>query len=306
MTRLGFDSALNGRSNGVDLFELKYTFPVGDKLQIELDGNGVEPFEGLINALTPFQSSGKGMLSRFGRFNPILRTSSKGSGINFDYQLANGVNLQGAYQAGDINQGSSNDPTSAHGLFNGSNKAIGQLVFHPSKNLGIALTYAHAYYIRNSVNITGATGSNNAEIPFTSTQYASGDPTSVDEVGSDLQYRLNSKLVVGGWFGAEFAKDQLNNDKATIINGAGYLAFPDLGKKGGLGMLLVGVPPKAISNNQSTRQDTGTSIHVEADYRYPVNNNIFITPGLIAIFNPEQNTSNDTIWEGILRTTFRF
>ncbi|HBK65734.1 MAG TPA: hypothetical protein DD000_20165, partial [Cyanobacteria bacterium UBA11166] len=46
--------------------------------------------------------------------------------------------------------------------------------------------------------------------------------------------------------------------------------------------------------------------HVEALYRYKLNNNVAITPGLIWIINPEHNDNNDDIWIGTIRTTFTF
>lgn len=94
-----------------------------------------------------------------------------------------------------------------------------------------------------------------------------------------------------------------------------YLGFPDLGKKGNLGGIIFGQPPKVTSNDfgpatltstTARRQDSDSSFHLEALYRHQINNNISITPGLIVIFNPENNSNNNTIYTGVIRTTFRF
>ncbi len=45
---------------------------------------------------------------------------------------------------------------------------------------------------------------------------------------------------------------------------------------------------------------------VEAHYRYPISDNILITPGVFAIFNPDHDSHNDDIWVGAVRTTFSF
>ena len=59
-----------------------------------------------------------------------------------------------------------------------------------------------------------------------------------------------------------------------------------------------------IDNQDYTDKDT--SLHLEAFYRFRVNDNISITPGLILITNPEHNNDNDTISIGTIRTTFNF
>lgn len=64
--------------------------------------------------------------------------------------------------------------------------------------------------------------------------------------------------------------------------------------------------PKVTGNDIGARRDPNTSIHLEALYRYRINNNIAITPGVIVIFNPEHNRNNDTVYVGLIRTTFSF
>ncbi|MEH1822449.1 MAG: iron uptake porin [Nostoc sp.] len=129
-------------------------------------------------------------------------------------------------------------------------------------------------------------------------------------------------MVLSGWVGYSQAIAEVSSganvnrgDKADIWNWAVTLALPDLGKKGNLGGLIFGQPPKVTSNDfgpavltatSNLREDSDTSFHLEGLYRYQVNNNISITPGLIVIFNPEQNSNNDTIYTGVVRTTFRF
>ena len=54
-----------------------------------------------------------------------------------------------------------------------------------------------------------------------------------------------------------------------------------------------------FSNNQ-------VPIHVEAFYKYQINDNIYLNPGFYTIFNPENDSRNDTIFVGLIRTTFEF
>jgi carbohydrate-selective porin OprB len=46
--------------------------------------------------------------------------------------------------------------------------------------------------------------------------------------------------------------------------------------------------------------------HIEAFYRYPLSDRLFITPGLIWLTSPNQNADNDDVFIGVLRTTFKF
>ncbi len=300
-TRLGFDG---NESNSVLIDKLYYRFPLGKNLRVQIDAANDELFDTLLTTLSPFDSSSLGAVSRFGRFNPILRTNnptlngtlSGAAGVTFAYKFSDVFRLEGGYTGAN----SSNNPLAKGGLFNGSYTAIGQLVFAPG-NLTLGLTYAHSYYPGSEVNITGSTGSTFAASPFGAVA------TAADSVAGAIQYRLSSKLLIGGWATASFAHQRSNSNNATILNWAAYLAFTDLLKKGNLGGILVGQPPRVIDNDISTRDDRkGGTLHVEAFYRYRLTDNIAITPGFYVLIDPENSPRNDTQYVGVLRTTFSF
>ena len=52
--------------------------------------------------------------------------------------------------------------------------------------------------------------------------------------------------------------------------------------------------------------ENDTPIHIEALYKYPINDNISITPGIIWLKSPNQDEDNDDVFIGALRTTFTF
>jgi hypothetical protein len=271
-----------------------------------VDAVNTEYYDGLISALSPFESSGQGAISRFGRFNPIYRTNNPGlpgtAGITFEYKLSDQFLFQGGYTA-DRN---SNDPSSKNGLFDGSNTVIGQLVFRPSKTFDVGVTYIRAYYAGNDVNLTGNTGSAYATNPF------NGSALSADVFGAQAQWRVSKAFTVGGWYGNTMAYRKSNDDYANIQTWAVFLAFPDLGRKGNLGGLLVGQPPKLtdtrfrLTPTSLRRLDQDTTVQVEAFYRYRVTDNISVTPGFFVIINPEGNDANATQFVGTVRTTFTF
>jgi hypothetical protein len=89
------------------------------------------------------------------------------------------------------------------------------------------------------------------------------------------------------------------------------IALPDLGKRGNLGGIVLGVEPYLVGLRRGA---DGTAIgirrdipyHVEGFYKFQVNDNISITPGVIWVINPNQNQYNDDLVIGTLRTTFNF
>ena len=54
------------------------------------------------------------------------------------------------------------------------------------------------------------------------------------------------------------------------------------------------------------QEDEATSLHFELFYRFKITDNIFITPGFFIVTNPGHIESNDTLFVGTIRTTFRF
>ncbi|WP_427156888.1 iron uptake porin [Aliinostoc sp. HNIBRCY26] len=319
MSRLGWD-ATNNLDNSVQLGKLFYRFPVGDRLNVIIDAIGGEFYDNF-NTVNPLLASAPtGAISRFGRFSPIYRSSNTGSasntgsGISAIFQLNDAVTLSAGYIA---RRGS--EPTPGRGLFDGSYGALAQLEFKPNKDFTLGLSYAHSYLSGGAgdVTVSGAYGS-----AFANTPFGAGVATSANHYSLQSSYTLNPQFIVSGWVGYTQAIAEVSSganvnrgDQADIWNWAVTFAFPDLGKKGNLGGLIFGQPPKVTSNDfgpavltptSNRREDTDTSFHVEALYRYQVNSNISITPGLIVIFNPEHNSNNDTIYTGVVRTTFRF
>ncbi len=94
-----------------------------------------------------------------------------------------------------------------------------------------------------------------------------------------------------------------------IWNWAATLAFPDLLKEGSLGGIIVGMEPWVANSTidvEGFDEDEEQSLHAEAFYQYQLNDNIAITPGAIYINNPDNNSDNDDLFIGALRTTFTF
>jgi hypothetical protein len=302
MTRLSYDG---GSNNAVEVDKLYYRFPLGDNIRVQIDAINNEFYDGYITANSALESSGLGALSRFGRFNPILRVNnpdvSGSAGLTAAFNFTPNFRLEGGFSAGRA----SNSPAEKAGLFNNGITGIAQVVFD-SGALTIAGTYAYNYAARGDLNLTGSTGSRFASSPFGNDAVTgAARPTRSHSFGGSVQFKLSPQFVIGGWGGVQLAYDTRNSDEATIINAAAYIAAPDLFKRGNLAAILVGIPPK-VTDNDVNRRNNDTSIHIEGLYRFRINDNIALTPGLFVIINPEHNNDNDTQFVGVLRATFNF
>ncbi len=229
------------------------------------------------------------------------------------------LELSAGYLAGEAS-----DPDDGAGLFDGAYSAIGQLTITPFERLTVALTYVNAY----NQSDTGV-GSDLANIQSLTTPeedadlsqpgvFEAGVPTSSNSYGAQFSFALNDRIVIGGWGGLSKVRTlEAFNAEGQIVgrgtqdiwNWAATLAFPDLGKEGSLGGIIVGMEPWVAESSLDVEgfdEDEETSLHVEAFYQYKLNDNIAITPGVIYINNPDNNEDNDDLFIGALRTTFSF
>lgn len=282
-------------NNNVLLTRLEYLFPLGEKATVYLEavGGGLDDFVSNPNPF--FSSSGRGSISRFAQRNPIYRQGG-GAGAALLYKFSDQVDFSIGYVGENAE-----DPEK--GLTQGAYAAIAQLTFQPSKQSRFGFTYIHSY---NSID-TG-TGGDRANDPFDDQSEA----IVAHSFGLQSSIRLQDRLALSGWLGFTnaTATDLPGNPSANIINWAVTLGFLDLGKVGSVAGIVIGQPPKVISNDFQLAgrayEDEDTAVHLEAFYRYQATDNISITPGLLVIINPEHNTSNETIYVGTIRTTFSF
>jgi len=311
MTRLGFDGD-NG--NDVELDDFWYKFSLGEIADVKVDfANG--EFNDNVYTFNPLlDSSGRGAISRFGRFNPIYRTGD-GAGLTINLNPKGVIGVSASYLARNAS-----NPDTSFGLFNGDYTALGQITFRPSDNIAIGATYAHTYDnsalvdgTPTSISVSGATGSSFANNPFgNAAGLTRAVATSSNQYGLQGSFKFGDKITLSGWGGytvaiAEGATASAatnRGEKAELWNWAASLAIQDLGKEGSVLGLIFGMPPR--SADVPGRRDVDTSYHAELLYRFPLTDNIDVTPGVIAIFNPEHNDNNDTVYVGTLRTTFRF
>ncbi|HAN75311.1 MAG TPA: hypothetical protein DCQ51_07360 [Planktothrix sp. UBA8407] len=289
-------TSIDGRNESVFLDKLYYRFPVSNNRgQVYIGAKGLDQ-DDVYENVTLFTSDGSGSISRFGRYNPATNRGPDGTGVGLKYAFSDKFKVNLSYLA---NQAEYADE--GRGLFNGGYSTGLQLVFKPSPKIGVALDYTHRYFTNGNVFVSGGTGSWIADKPF------GQNATTTENLGFQANWRIAQHFELGGWFGSTWANQKNGgNDSATIINWAVSLAFPDVLKEGGLGGLIVGMPPQVTSHDIGALEDRDTSIHIEGFYRYPLNDYIAITPGFYVVTNPDHNSNNNTIVVGTLRTQFRF
>jgi hypothetical protein len=185
------------------------------------------------------------------------------------------------------------------------------LTGYPLENLGLSLLYVRGYSDLDSalpLNLGGGVG--NASVDALTAVAA----TQADNLGFQFQWQPLRNLILGGWFGVTWFNDVVAglNASGTALNYALVFAFPDVGTKGSQAQIVVGAPPYLsssrglVGNGLTFAAADDVPILVEASYRFKFTEYLSITPGIMAIFNPEGNAANPTVVVGAIRSTFSF
>ncbi|MEM7592069.1 MAG: iron uptake porin [Cyanobacteria bacterium P01_A01_bin.83] len=295
--RLGFDA---NNDNDFEINDLYYrTRLFDDRVTLYAGTEGLD-INNIFDVHNPvLASSGNGALSRFSRRNPIIYRAggSEGSGVGASVNfLDEKFTVSALYLTED---GESNDPQEGEGIFDGSFTTGAQIEYAPTDNLEVGVVYLRTFQNGDDVNLTGSTGSELAAAPF-------GDvATSADQVG------LSSTLDVGRFNfslngAVSFANpEEDDDDDATIYTVFGSVSYLDLFREGSALSVGAGVLPKVVENDGPLGEDDETPLLVEGIYKFPVNDNITVTPGTYVLIDPD-GEDEDAIVIGVIRTTFTF
>jgi Carbohydrate-selective porin, OprB family/S-layer homology domain len=242
---------------------------------------------------------GNGALSTFASENPIFRIGG-GSGLALNTNVGP-VQVTAGYLAGNAA-----NPDEGSGLFNGDYAALGQLNFSPTDEIELGATFVHAYHkAGNPIFGFGSSipGDDGEGVGVVGTNTVNTFNDDFDRLttnfGLQASWRIADLVSISafGSYGEIFARGGTDSEYWTY---GGGVAVPDLGKEGSVLGLFGGVQPY-LGDNLSKNP-----IHVELFYKYQLNDNISITPGVIWISNPEQTDDSDDAFVGTVRTTFTF
>ena len=309
--RLGYEGDNN---NNLGLTDLNFRQLFGSKFALIVGPKGVSPVN-VFRGVNRVESAGSGPLSSFAQRNPIIGVGNGSGGIGFDWQVATRMSLQAVYSAG-----SPEDPnTGIFGGNNGTTSAGLQFVASPTDKIDISLQYINAY------SPFGRLGTGVGDDLVALAGASGRAPINTNAVGAGLEWRLTPKFTFGGWAGYTNSDLKGGSGNVETLNWMAFLNIYDLLGEGNLAGIYVGQPPRITSSNLTNASGTiqnipsfltgstngsggqpSTTTHVEMFYRFKVSENISVTPGVIFIFNPLQNSKNDTITVGAIRTTFTF
>jgi hypothetical protein len=308
-TRLAYES---NTDNSVILSDATYRFRAADKLAVVVGALGVNP-SGVFRGPNRYESAGSGPISSFAQRNPILNLGGQ-AGVGFDWQIGRDISLQALYSAGSSSNPASNP---SNGLFNGANTIGIQLAAIPLPRIDWTAYYLTQYNPSSQLG----TGIGDDLIGFVGSRFRT------NAVGTTLSWRANPRFTLGGWVGYTHSAVRVPNFSGAVetLNWMGFVNFPDLLGRGNLGGIYFGQPPRITRsdlalNGNSTLNIPNTisglngiaggqpdaTYHLEAFYRWQVNPQISVTPGLVVLFNPVQTGGSDNILIGAVRSTFSF
>jgi hypothetical protein len=334
-TRLGLEPQFPGvdpqtlspiGSDSFQLYKLLYVFPGFDDVTFFV-GSHAEVTDAF-PTVNPFASDTQGSISRFGQYNAAKRVSGGTSGTGlataggFIWNVADWVNFSGLYASVNApipnNDGLLGGTPLGAGLFNGSQVFASQLTLTPGDRLGIGLNYAHSYHQINILG-TGLSSSDIGSILFNpdADQLASVGNNPVLAIANE-GIRMNSIGATVNWnfledvsfvaSGAYIFADLVDVDASTnFLNWMVGFHLQDVFKEGNTAGILFGQPLNRDSTGGDAYNPEDTNpYHLEGYISFRLTDNITVTPGVFAVFNPEGYSGNDTAVVGMLRTAFSF
>jgi len=293
-----------GASNTFTLAKLRYDFSLGDA-RVSI-GPVMHAYDH-IDVNTFANNEAVDFSSTFFINNPLhilVNGQTGGAGAAFDWNIGKSAfSLRGLYLAGNGNQ-----PTAAagtnRGLFGDPYQATAELEFAPKNSNGDKPFAIRLLYTNGSVNNTDVnSGGVNVEWKFAKSlavfgRYGFGSLDSRG-VGVGLAPFTGGRLdPFTGGLGVN--PGNLGDSRLNPQTFMAGIAFLDLFKEGAMAGIAVGQP------FIESKVGNATQTNLELFYNFPVSSNIRITPDVQFIFNPNNLSSNSTVFVGTLRTVFSF
>lgn len=285
--------------NNVRLNKLFYKFAVGEKAQVWLGGANLT-FDDVADPVAPYASSfTEGAIAYFPSEAPIYLANG-GAGLGLSYNITDSLNIVTYYTSS-----TSGDPSESNGLFNGQFQAAAQLTYTFSPGTALALVYNRQYIPSGTgESVLAYTGTRATDDPFN----GGSNGNASDNLAIVGSWLIAPKISLEGWamYTKAYAEGGIRDgDSAEIWNAKLTVALLDLFKEGNIGLFSVGIPPYAASIDKGYRfQDEDIPVLIEALYVYQLTDNISVSPGITAIFSPEDG--RDPLYVGTIRTSFKF
>lgn len=287
--------------NNMILSKLAYQFPIAESAIAVLTPVGGQHADYNTPAINPFfedENSGTTTLSPFGQRNPILSLGG-GTGVAVSHSLADSLQFGIGYYTREAN-----NPEG--GLFNGSYTIGTRLKWDISKRLSVGVNYLHSFFeegefgftdgLETPSNIVGTAVVNDTLAEF---------PTVTNAYGVEVFWEVTPKLAFGGSVGYTDVQ-AIDEGNGEIWNYAVSIVFPNLGQTNNLGGIIIGAQPYLASLEGTSSLSNDVPWHLEGFYKWQVNDQISLTPGLIWHLNPNQDERQKDILTSTMRMTLTF
>ncbi|HEY9651535.1 MAG TPA: iron uptake porin [Coleofasciculaceae cyanobacterium] len=307
---------IGDNDNDVVLDWLAYYFNFGSsKVYLAATGGIHSDYAPTLNPYFEDYDGGNGALSTFASESPIYRIGGgAGAAVSLGVGPLESILGPSTLTVGYLAGPNANNPGRDFGVFNGEYSALAQLNFNLGDRLGLGATYVHGYH-NNESDIfdlgsgSGVVGSGFANNPRLASAAILDRPKVSNSYGIEAAFRLSENISISG-YGAYTNVKFIGQGTGDIWTYGAGLAFSDFGREGNILGLFAGVEPTLRGLSGNVRPDGGfsrdNSWHFEGFYKYKLNDNISITPGIIWLTAPGQNEDNDDAIIGTLRTTFTF
>ncbi|MEM7555527.1 MAG: iron uptake porin [Cyanobacteria bacterium P01_A01_bin.84] len=305
-----FADVPNG-GNNVDLDRLTYETPFGPgKLYVAAVGGRHSHYAAVNNPyfFDGTTDGGSGALTTFASENPIYRIGG-GAGAALKLRVGKGGSIlrPSSLTVGYLASQADN-PGNDQGVFNGNYAALGQLNFNVGSRIALAATYVHGYHGTGSLlfdsgdnrALVGTSQANLVGVSNNPNNLGAASPYSSNSYGVSAAIRPSDKFSISGFVSYTDVRGFGNDDDSQVWSYGAGVALPDFGKKGNVLGVFAGAQPY--------RGETGGErpYSIEGFYKYQVNDNVSITPGVIFLTNPGQSNDAEDAVIGTLRTTFTF
>ncbi|PZO45047.1 MAG: porin [Pseudanabaena frigida] len=304
-------------ANVFNIRELFYSFPVASNVNVAIGPRlnfyryfDQNRFTNFLTGATSFNSNG----------STLSNAVDRGSGAVVTWTINPQFKLTAAYLGENTEFLSSANPnfnTSSNpqqGLFGGTNTLTAELVYSPSRDANIRFMYTRSNIKSNGDRIGGATAE---PLPYGIADDGQGggiNNATADTIVFNFDWLITKNFGVFGRY--SYGSTNIAPLNPAIAGGSVNvnsfqfgLGFPDLFKEGALGVLSFVVPYSYSSGRNflvAGGGDGATQYDLELSYYYPISKNIAIVPAFYAIFNPNNFSTNPTVFVGNLRTQFSF
>ncbi|MBP0020354.1 MAG: carbohydrate porin [Cyanobacteria bacterium SBLK] len=293
--------------NDVHLHKLHYRFPASDNVMLHV-GAATLVIDDIIDAHTtaPYSLTGLPLGLTYNNLMfeiPGIPGAAFGANIRFNDTFRLDVGYF------------TNNPADANlGLFAGSYAIPIQLNVDVNDDFKFAFGYARTYQpggARTNENITlSTTASVLGQSPFLwvdSSGNIQESATSGNHWNLSATWDVSDDFNISGYIGYLNAIGESGirkGDNADLWTWALNFAFPDLFKENDVIVAGFGMLPY-LARAENGPSDRAPAYMANLEYRFPFTDNIEIAPGIYAIFNPNGNPNNDTIFIGMIRTILR-